>query len=111
MIATFPRLLGILFVSFIWFVWFISFLWFNRTSEINQTNETNQTNQINQKGREPQLRVSQSRGSRGVDAQSTKEVGNQEEVLVGYAPESCRHRVLRRESSPVSLKRDPDDDG
>jgi len=31
-----------------------------------------------------------------------QEVDNQEEVLVGYAPESSRHWVLRRESSPVS---------
>ena len=57
------------------FIWFVSFVWLNETNEmnpINQMNQINQTDQMNQIGREPQLRVSQSRGSRGVDVQATR---------------------------------------
>ncbi len=60
------------------FIWFVSFVWLN---EINQINKTNQSN-LSQ-GREPRLRVSQSRGSRGVDAQATRRLTTRGRVRLG----------------------------
>ena len=68
------------------FIWFVSFVWLNETNEmnpINQMNQINQTDQMNQIGREPQLRVSQSRGSRGVDAQATMRLTTRGRVRLG----------------------------
>ena len=48
--------------------------WLNEIHEmnpINQMSQRNQTDQTNQR-REPQLRVSQSRGSHGIDVQATR---------------------------------------
>jgi hypothetical protein len=50
---------------------------------INQMNLKNQTDQMNQIGREPRLRVSQSRGSRGVDAQVTWRLTTRGRVRLG----------------------------
>ena len=68
------------------FIWFVSFVWLNETHEmnpINQMNQTDQKNQMNQIGREPRLRVSQSRGSRGVDAQATRRLTTRGRVRLG----------------------------
>ena len=74
------------------FIWFVSFVWLNETHEMNpinqmnqknQTDQKNQMNQMNQIGREPQLRVSQSRGSRGVDAQATMGLTTRGRVRLG----------------------------
>jgi hypothetical protein len=73
----------------------------NPINQMNQKNQTDQKNQMNQIGREPQLRVSQSRGSRGVDAQATRRQ-QPGEGPVGSTPESRCHWFLRRESSSVS---------
>jgi len=62
-------------------------------------------------GREPQLWVSQSRGSRGGDDQSTKRLATRRRFWLGMPQNRVAIGVLRRESSPVSLKREPDDDG
>jgi hypothetical protein len=55
----------------------------NPINQMNQKNQTDQKNQMNQIGREPQLRVSQSRGSRGVDAQATMRLTTRGRVRLG----------------------------
>ena len=80
MSSIFPQLLAIWsiwFVLFFWFIWFVSF---------NQINQTDQSNQMNQRGREPQLRVSRSRGSHGVDEQPTKGLATRRRFWLGIPP-------------------------
>ena len=112
MIHTAPRLVAVL---FIWFVWFVLFVWLNETNEMNQSNQINQMNQINQINQTNETnQLNQLKGgSRSPEydgagapvALTLSRPGGwqpEEEGLVGYAPESSRHWVLRSESSPLS---------
>ncbi len=69
-----------------------------KMSLILTNNLVNRLDQINGKGREPQLRVSQSRGSRGDDVQATrsKQPGEgrlgllQNHVVIGFSGMNSR---------------------
>jgi hypothetical protein len=80
----------------------------NQINQRNQIDQTNQMNQINKTNQINQMKGgSRSSGDGGAGAPvaltlSRPGGGQPGEGLVGYAPESSRHWVLRRESSPVS---------